>query len=1100
MGDPTRLQVAVRAYTFQDTDAGQDHWPLAEAVLRPPHLLVLDAETTTDPSQRLLFLSYRIFEVTWVSGVPETHCLEEGLAHPDDLSTDDPGGFEVLGEYVRTHAPDVDLSRQSNPNLRLVSRTGFIKDIWRPLVLEAKAQVACFNMPFDLSRLAESWSIAGPARRRGERKRKPPRRSPYEGGFSFSMLGRAQDGTWKNNPYSPRVLIKHLDSKRALKGLGSTAGGDEDSFSGHLLDLRTLCFALTDVGFSLEGACKEFAVPYRKRKVAHGQITPEYIDYNREDVEATARLWQAATAEYVRHPIKVQATRAFSPASVGKGYLRAMNVSPARERLGESPEPWDQVLGYAMSAYYGGRADARIRRCAVPVTLVDFTSMYPTVQTLMGMERFLSCALIDAADEHPSRLGNWIRRSAPGGFFEPSAWQNLVALCLVEPAPGDVLPIRARYGGKGAPLGIGVSRWASAPKTPLWHTAPDVVASYLATGHLPKITRVIRFWPRGRARGLRATELRGEVSARLGGSFFSGIVTERAKLPEDLRTHGLGKALKVIANATSYGIFAEMIRHELSASRTENLHVRALSSFDVSTKTPEVPGEFFFSPAAALVTGAARLMLALLEHEVNALGGTYAFADTDSMAVVASPEHCKLAIGGIGTRGEQVPQEITALSWAEVDEVIGRFDRLSPYEDTFVPHLIKIEAENFDGDRRREVFAHVISAKRYCLYERSDGGSPVLVSISDSDDVPGEDLGEGVVKRSEHGLGHLCNPYDPDEDDRDWIEEAWHWLVQTDLGSAEPEPAWFTLPAVSQISASTPGGMKAFEAFNEGKSYAEQIKPFNFLLCCFPEAQSRPTGAPFRLVAPYEKDAAKWVSAEWFEVHTGERVKIATVGTGGTGLVRVKTYGDLIKAYRVHPERKSLGPDGKQCGRQTRGILGRFEVGMTGRPLVVGKESNRLEDRIREQVQGERDYLNIYEPRTCACGCAKVVTGRRRYVDQAHKQRAYRGRGGLEFEVNMKHWRGITHAIVPDPPEGPSDTELARAIVSARTEIDGAGGKVVAGGREIYVHVSVEAEDEVVAKTKVLNRAWDAFKDAGLSWTLIPFEPPDMRIDPPEPT
>ncbi len=51
---------------------------------------------------------------------------------------------------------------------------------------------------------------------------------------------------------------------------------------------------------------------------------------------------------------------------------------------------------------------------------------------------------------------------------------------------------------------------------------------------------------------------------------------------------------------------------------------------------PDVPGEYCFPPLASLITGAARLMLALLEHTVTALGGTYAMEDTDSMAVVAT--------------------------------------------------------------------------------------------------------------------------------------------------------------------------------------------------------------------------------------------------------------------------------------------------------------------------------------------------------------------------------------------------------------------------------------------------------------------------------
>jgi hypothetical protein len=47
----------------------------------------------------------------------------------------------------------------------------------------------------------------------------------------------------------------------------------------------------------------------------HGQITPEYIDYNRRDVEATAELFAKVMEDCGRHPISLQTTKVYSPAS-----------------------------------------------------------------------------------------------------------------------------------------------------------------------------------------------------------------------------------------------------------------------------------------------------------------------------------------------------------------------------------------------------------------------------------------------------------------------------------------------------------------------------------------------------------------------------------------------------------------------------------------------------------------------------------------------------------------------------------------------------------------------------------------------------------------
>ena len=49
--------------------------------------------------------------------------------------------------------------------------------------------------------------------------------------------------------------------------------------------------------------------------------------------------------------------------------------------------------------------------------------------------------------------------------------------------------------------------------------------------------------------------------------------------------------------------------------------------FTCSVEHPEVPGKYCFPPLASLITGGARLMLALLENCVTELGGTYAMEE-----------------------------------------------------------------------------------------------------------------------------------------------------------------------------------------------------------------------------------------------------------------------------------------------------------------------------------------------------------------------------------------------------------------------------------------------------------------------------------------
>ncbi len=49
----------------------------------------------------------------------------------------------------------------------------------------------------------------------------------------------------------------------------------------------------------------------------------------------------------------------------------------------------------------------------------------------------------------------------------------------------------------------------------------------------------------------------------------------------------------------------------------------------------------------------------------------------------------------------------------------------------------------------------------------------------------------------------------------------------------------------------------------------------------------------------------------------------------------------LLESYQNHPETKSLGPDGKPCEFNTRGLLRRAHIVASGPPIYIGKESDK---------------------------------------------------------------------------------------------------------------------------------------------------------------
>jgi len=971
MGVPSYLSVAVRAYAEPAvmTDTGETLAKRRKARTSssqwPDAVLIFDTETTTDATQRLTFGAYRY--CIWTKD-GRLICAEEGIIYADDLPERDPEGFAMLQEYARMHWGEGIAPGQS-AIIRLYSRSEFVKVVFWKRAYKDRALVVGFNLPFDLSRIAVDW---GEARKR------------FAGGFSFALWKHWDKitGAWRENGYRPRVGIKHMDSKRALKGFtgarevdaidripeGATDGKPDETytFRGHFLDLRTLIFALTDRGHSLDSACHAFGVEHGKEATeAHGVITPAYIRYNRRDVLATSELLEKVRAEYDRHPIALQPTKAYSPASVAKAYLKAMGVEPIMQRQPDFPRA---VLGGAMAAYYGGRAECRIRHTPVPVVYTDFLSMYPTVNTLMGLWRFIVAARIEVVDA-PEEVRQFLATVSLDDCFRPDRWRDFTFFAAVEP-DGDVLPVRAGYTGAPGEYNIGMNPlYPDAAHTPMWYAGPDLVAAKLLTGKIPKVIRAFRLVPVGTQSGLKRIALRGTVTidpARDAFDFFRTVIEERkglarrADLNDDERAR-LDKFLKVLANSGSYGIYAEMNRRELPKGGKEPIMVFGVDDtpFTTATTAPEDPGAFCFPPLASLITAAARLMLSLLERCVTDAGGAYAFCDTDSMAIVATETGGLLPCAGGTTRMPDGTPAIRAVSWDDVEKIVARFDALKPYDPDAVPgHVLEVEKENFNKahpEERRQLWCYGISAKRYALYNLNDDGAPI------------------TRKWSEHGLGHLLDPtMEPDHRDtvpdvnatadaepalaaprdahngRAWMRTLWEGIVHEAHGLSYPWPAWLDRPALTRLTVSSPSLANAFKTLNAEKDFADQVKPFNFILTAHRQRDfiaangNDPHGL---LIAPFETDARKWTKIHWTDRETGKTYRITTgnAGIANETRVRVQSYGDVLSAYRVHPEAKSGIPEGERNAKLARGLLPRRPVRALSL-AYIGKESNKLEE------------------------------------------------------------------------------------------------------------------------------------------------------------
>jgi hypothetical protein len=255
---------------------------------------------------------------------------------------------------------------------------------------------------------------------------------------------------------------------------------------------------------------------------------------------------------------------------------------------------------------------------------------------------------------------------------------------------------------------------------------------------------------------------------------------------------------------------------------------------------------------------------------------------------------------------------VMALSWREVDEIAARFVKLNPYTDKS-RSILKIERDNYDPEtgKQRQVFCLAIASKRYALFLRDEDGCPVLLQkgVNNHED-----------RWSEHGLGHLRNPMNPESEDRDWIRQAWINILRATLG-LPVEPLEFEhLPAIGRVPITSPTAMRSLAKLNRGKKYRNRIKPFDFLLSCHVKQFGYPPDVDperFHLVAPYVPDPECWVDLPWIDQYSGKQYEITTEGFHGSrGVARVKTYGEVLREYEFHLGAKSADAKGKPSGKQ----------------------------------------------------------------------------------------------------------------------------------------------------------------------------------------
>lgn len=880
-------EIFVRAHAVVP---GKHRGERAKPAKWPDEVLIFDTETTIDAVQKLNFGFFRRCKLD-SNGY---QCVDEGLFYADGLES---AQREALQRFVSDpeNLPQLDI-KLFPPRMRmnLYSRSAFVERIFWNAIRKG-AMIVGFNLPFDFSRLAVKHAPAD------------------DGGWSLVLSMRKSQKTEEieSNPERPRIVITSKGGKLTFISLKGIFRPKEWPLEGgRFLDLRTLGWALRNESFTLETACDAYHLPGKLKHTPSGCITLEEIKYCRQDVRATADLLNAMKKEFDQHPIDVRPDRAYSPASIAKAYLEAMNIAHPSEHF----DVTHKQLGIAMQSYYGGRAECRIRKTAVPVVLTDFTSQYPTVNALLGNWDVLTADSIDFED-CTSEVNTMLAGLELEHVFDPSFWRRLSFFALIQ-SDKDIFPVRTVYNGRTQNIGL---NYLSSTE-PIWFAGPDVIASRLLTSKTPRIIKAIRMVHREKQLGLKTSNLARMVPINpISDDFFRHVVEQRSV---HKRSNGaLSYFLKILGNSGSYGLFVEVNPDSLS----KPVKIRAFSGAllrDLVSCDVEKTGAWYFPPLASLITAGGRLLLAVLERTVRDAGGTYLFCDTDSLCIVSN-EHGGLVPCPGGEYSIDGCEALKALSWKEVENIAERFNLLNPYNRTLVREILKIEDVNFTESERskpqRQLWGYGISAKRYALFTKD--GSAL-----------------SIVKASGHGLGYLYPPKDGFIDDGTptWILEAWDWLLRKELGLASNEPEWLDYPALMRMTLTSPNVLRG--------NRPKWLKPYNFFF--FPLI-SELSGYPaqcdrsnFTFIVPFTTDRTEWGRLDGINLHDGRSYVMELTPSPKQDKVLPESLRIILRLYLRRAESKSLAPDGSSCGADTRGLLKRASV-VAGEIVPVGKETDR---------------------------------------------------------------------------------------------------------------------------------------------------------------
>ena len=656
------------------------------------------------------------------------------------------------------------------------------------------------------------------------------------GGFSIAIAEpkKTKGGKEWN---MPRVRIKKIGVKKYR--IKCTPTDNAKLVSHTFIDTLQLSKALqgAQTPASMDYLCQLFKIKayeddktYGKQHVDHFKpLTDTYIQYCRDDVERTWQIYLRLRKIYTDHDLSTPIDKISSEASVGKAYYKDLGITPFLELIDSAQDTTYrdlmlQTCGIAMEAMAGARAECRCRHQIREGIGADYKSEYPTLNYLLGLQDLLIAERVDIINgDANGEAAQFLKNTEIADLLSAdkehmrATWRGLRGYALVDPACG-VWPVRTLYtedldddesedSERGtvaqSAINIGVNRVSHGPY--IWVSFLDILSSKFTTGIFPKIIKTRTLKPVGRQKELKAIKFFGDENyiidlTKDGVDLFKRVIDMRGEIKakrdecikgsdEYNRLDAMQMALKLIANATSYGILVQFDVDESNEKTKVDVYYgdkkhtkearETIVGYDGTRKISgfkaEKPGKWF-TPWGPLITAGGRLLIAIAETLAKQHGIEYGMCDTDSMFFIRpiDPE-----TGEYSMSRDEFRKRVMLIA-----DKSGLFQNINPYEPIWnkkknkfdIDAVFSVEDVNYAYQHNmfnavdyidhkdshyyktlKPLYILSISAKRYALANitRQDG--------SDYDTIKElkADAKKAVIvlrKVSGHGLGHISAP------------------------------------------------------------------------------------------------------------------------------------------------------------------------------------------------------------------------------------------------------------------------------------------------------------------------------------------------------